>query len=79
MKDGKVKILVLLATHNGEKYIQQQINSVLNQEGVDVDILISDDFSNDRTFSILKSYSNKKYNNPTKQMWFSTKKFFLFN
>ncbi len=50
------KVKVLLASYNGEKYILQQLESVLIQKDVIVDIVISDDFSSDKTVPILKEY-----------------------
>ena len=47
------KLLVLLSSYNGEKYIEQQINSILFQENVDVTIFIRDDGSTDRTLQLL--------------------------
>lgn len=54
------KILVLLSTYNGEKYLEQQLTSILNQENVEVDILIRDDGSTDNTVQILEKYNNLK-------------------
>lgn len=51
------RILVLLATHNGARYLPEQLDSVLNQRGVDVHVLISDDNSSDATPSLLESYA----------------------
>lgn len=48
-------IKILLATYNGEKYIQEQIESILNQKDVKIDIIIGDDGSNDRTHDIIKT------------------------
>ena len=45
---------ILLTTHNGINWVQKQINSILNQNNVDVDIYISDDYSNDGTYEYLK-------------------------
>lgn len=50
------KILVLMATYNGEKYVAQQIDSILAQKDVATDIIISDDCSSDGTVEILKQY-----------------------
>lgn len=55
----KKKILVLMSTYNGEKYLKEQIDSLLSQENVDLNILVRDDGSSDSTLSILKDYSNK--------------------
>ena len=43
------KVLVLLSSYNGEKYIDEQIDSLFAQEGVDVHVLIRDDGSTDNT------------------------------
>ena len=51
-----MKVLVLLASYNGEKYIIDQITSILNQKDVEIEIVISDDCSNDDTISVVKSY-----------------------
>lgn len=51
------KVLVLLSTYNGEKFIDVQLNSILNQEGVQVHILIRDDGSKDSTLKILRKYA----------------------
>lgn len=59
MKSNK-KILVLLATFNGAKYIAKQLNSILSQKDVDLEILISDDRSSDKTLQIIKKFSKKK-------------------
>lgn len=50
---------ILLATYNGEKYLAEQIDSVLDQTYQDFRILIRDDNSNDRTVEIIKDYQKK--------------------
>ena len=50
------KVIVLMSTYNGEKYIKQQVDSILNQENVSVELVVRDDGSNDNTISILKEY-----------------------
>ena len=44
---------VLLATYNGEKYIREQIESILNQTYKNIRLIISDDCSKDNTPEIL--------------------------
>jgi len=56
------KVLVLLATYNGEKYLKPQLDSILEQKCIDVYIKIADDKSTDNTISIIKEYQ-KKYKN----------------
>lgn len=48
------KVAVLLAAYNGEKYIQEQIESIVNQVDVDIYIYISIDASTDKTLEICK-------------------------
>ncbi|KHT14078.1 glycosyltransferase family 2 protein [Pectobacterium carotovorum] len=51
---------VLLATYNGSKYIEEQINSVLlnfdRLESFNCNLVISDDFSSDNTVNLIKNY-----------------------
>jgi len=57
---NKKKIVVLLSTYNGEKYLQEQIDSILNQKSShQIDLMIRDDGSSDGTIEILKSYEEK--------------------
>lgn len=51
------KILVLLSTYNGEKYLINQLESITRQQSVIVDILIRDDGSKDSTVELLEKYS----------------------
>lgn len=53
------KIDILLASYNGEKYIKEQINSILNQTYKNIRLIISDDCSTDSTPKILKEYEKK--------------------
>lgn len=48
-------ISVCLATYNGEKYIIEQINSILSQLLDNDEIIISDDNSTDNTLSLIRS------------------------
>lgn len=51
------KVLVLLATYNGEAYLKEQLDSILNQHNVEVLICVRDDGSQDCTLKILELYS----------------------
>lgn len=55
----KHTVTVVLATYNGEKYLSEQLDSLLAQKGVKVNILVRDDGSEDRTIKILDEYQNK--------------------
>ena len=52
-------VQILLASYNGEKYISEQIESLLNQTYSDIQILIRDDNSKDQTLSVIKRYVEK--------------------
>lgn len=51
-----MKILVIIATYNGEKYIKEQIETILCQEGVQLDIMIFDDASKDNTVQVISPF-----------------------
>ncbi|MEG0528951.1 MAG: glycosyltransferase family 2 protein [Bacilli bacterium] len=52
------RVDVLVATYNGEKYIAQQLESIIMQSHKDIRIIISDDCSTDNTRNILKHYKS---------------------
>lgn len=52
-------ISVAMATYNGEKYIEEQIESILNQTYVDFELIIRDDCSTDSTYKILNEFAIK--------------------
>ena len=51
------RVQVLLSAYNGEKYIAQQIDSILRQKEVCVFLLVRDDGSVDATAKILAAYA----------------------
>lgn len=56
------KVAVLISTYNGEKYLKEQLDSILNQTYQNIEIMIRDDGSKDTTLEIIKEYQ-KKYHN----------------
>lgn len=52
-------VSVALATYNGEKYLREQLDSLLTQTVALDEIVVCDDGSNDKTVEILKEYSLK--------------------
>ncbi len=56
------KVAVMLSAYNGEKFIKEQIDSILNQTGVDVELFIRDDGSKDSTLEILSAYAEDNDN-----------------
>lgn len=55
-------VLVLMSTYNGEKYIQEQITSILTQDNVQTILIIRDDGSTDSTVSIIQDFMSKYSN-----------------
>jgi rhamnosyltransferase len=53
------KIAVLLAACNGEKWITEQILTILNQKNVDLHIYVSIDLSTDNTYDIVAELAQK--------------------
>lgn len=53
------EIDILLATYNGEKYVAEQIESILKQSYSNIKLIISDDCSQDETRKILEKYKIK--------------------
>lgn len=57
MKTKKVEIL--LATYNGERYLREQMDSILNQDYDNWIVRACDDASTDGTYRILEEYQEK--------------------
>lgn len=56
----RMKVSVATVTYNHEAYIAQTIESVLMQEGdFDIELIIGEDCSTDRTLEIVRSYESK--------------------
>ncbi|MGL5030539.1 MAG: glycosyltransferase family 2 protein [Aeromonas sp.] len=54
-----VKIDIALASYNGSKYIEAQLESILNQSHTNLSLIISDDGSTDNTVDIILEVSKK--------------------
>lgn len=52
-------VSVLLAAYNGEKYIGEQLDSIMSQTFSDLSLIISDDLSTDNTPSIIRDYEKQ--------------------
>lgn len=71
-KTGEVvmpKVSIVLPTYNGEKYIKESIDSIINQVYMDWELIIVNDCSNDNTLQIIHEYEErdkriKVINNP---------------
>ncbi len=60
MEKKNYKISVCLASYNGEKYIKEQIESILVQLKPNDELVISDDYSTDNTLGIIKSLNDPR-------------------
>ncbi|MFH5835240.1 glycosyltransferase [Proteiniclasticum sp. C24MP] len=54
------RISVCIATYNGEKFIKEQIDSIILQLSDIDEIIISDDHSDDSTIEIIRSYNDPR-------------------
>lgn len=52
-----VSVAILLSTYNGEKFLREQLDSLLAQSGVEVEVFVRDDGSSDGTAAILSEYA----------------------
>lgn len=52
-------VSIALCTYNGEKYLVEQLDSIVNQNYENLEIIAVDDQSSDNTLAILKSYAAK--------------------
>lgn len=53
-------ISILLCTYNGEEFLQEQLDSLLKQTYPNIEIIVSDDASSDKTKSIIENYSKDR-------------------
>ena len=54
-----MKVSIIIPAYNVEKYIASSLNSAINQVYKNIEIIIVDDASTDRTKEIIKEYANK--------------------
>ncbi len=57
-----MSLAILLATFNGEKFIQEQLDSLYNQTFLDWKLYVHDDGSTDETLNILHNYALRHNN-----------------
>lgn len=58
-RKDEMKVCVLISTYNGERFLEEQIASIIAQKGVEVDILVRDDGSSDMTCSLLERWQKE--------------------
>lgn len=52
-------ISIAMATYNGEKYLREQVDSILQQSVQNFELVVGDDNSSDKTFDILEELAQK--------------------
>lgn len=62
MKNTKPFISVLMPIYNCEDYIQEAVESILNQTYTNYELIIIDDASTDATVEIIKTYKDERIN-----------------
>ncbi|MFR7817892.1 MAG: glycosyltransferase [Clostridium sp.] len=61
----KEQVEIVMATYNGEKYIKEQLDSLLSQSHPYLLVDVCDDGSTDDTVSIVKEYEKKGQSCPS--------------
>ncbi|WP_131782189.1 glycosyltransferase family 2 protein [Legionella gresilensis] len=54
-----LKVIILMCTYNGQRYLAEQLDSIANQTHHNWELWISDDGSNDQTINIIESYQSR--------------------
>ena len=54
-----MKTSVVIATYNGEEYIEEQLETIKDQTKIVDEVLIFDDLSQDRTVFLIKNFIEK--------------------
>lgn len=55
----KPKVSIIIPVYNGEKYVSEAIKSALNQTYKNIEVIVIDDGSEDKTETICKSFGKK--------------------
>lgn len=59
MQSNNPLVSIIIPVHNGEKYIRESLDSCLGQTYEDIEVIVVDDKSEDKTLSILQEYQQK--------------------
>lgn len=59
---GAIRVLVLMSAYNAQEHLAEQLDSIFDQEGVELMLRVSDDCSTDSTFRILETYAEEHPN-----------------
>lgn len=56
---NNISVSIVMTTYNGEKFLDTQIQSILNQTWKNINLIICDDASTDKTKNIIKEFAEK--------------------
>ena len=56
---NNIKASILIANYNNEKYIEECLNSILNQTYKNIEIIVIDDDSSDNSSKIINKFKDK--------------------
>ena len=56
------KVAVIMSTYNGERFIKEQMDSIIEQTYKNIEIIVRDDGSTDKTKDIIREYQKKHKN-----------------
>lgn len=59
--EENVVLTILMATYNGEEYLEKQLTSILNQSYTNWELIIRDDQSTDGTLAIIKNFCKQDH------------------
>ena len=57
--EQKKKVSVVMCTYNGEKYLREQLDSIVNQTYPIHELIVQDDGSKDGTLAVLQAFKQK--------------------
>ena len=57
MENNSAKVSIALCTYNGERFLQEQLDSITNQTRLPDEVVVGDDGSVDRTLKILENWA----------------------
>lgn len=69
MKNSNIEISIIMNCHNGEKFLYESLQSIIDQTFENWELIFFDNFSKDKSLEILKSFSDRRIK------FFSSKKF----
>lgn len=58
-ESGEPSVCILMSTYNGGRFLERQIESILNQVGCQILLFVRDDGSSDNTLEILNKYQRQ--------------------